>query len=188
MTVIDKLARKQYEVEPRAYEGRLLHQLPAVRTPFGDAYAELYVAEPDDSCRVALTRTGTRVIEDLATLPGLEHAPWSSRYLQGLIDVPFLNLTPTTRSGIIHDERYAAMLEALQPLEAHLNGLIEAQRRAEEEQANQQSLRTIQRAFREALLALPPEEYDWFDIQARAQREPIATAKQRRARSGNGGG
>src|SRR6266480_6431729 len=46
MTVIDKLARKQYEVEPRAYEGRLLHQLPAIRTAFGDAYAELYLAEP----------------------------------------------------------------------------------------------------------------------------------------------
>ncbi len=171
VTVIDKLARKQYEVEPRAYEGRLLHQLPAVRTPFGDAYAELYLAEPADSCRVALTRAGTRVMEDLAALPGLEHAPWSSRYLQGLIDVPFLNLTPSTRSGIIHDERYAALSEALQPLEAHLNGLIEAQQRAEEEQASQQSLRAIQRAFREALLALPPEEYDWFDIQARARGE-----------------
>ena len=32
VTVIDKLARKQYEVEPRAYEGRLLHQLPPIRT------------------------------------------------------------------------------------------------------------------------------------------------------------
>ncbi len=169
--VIDKLARKQYEVEPRAYEGRLLHQLPAVRTLFGDSYAELYLAEPAESCRVALTRAGTRVIEDLATLPGLEHTPWSSRYLQGLIDVPFLNLTPGTRSGIIHDERYGALVEALQPLETHLNGLIEAQQRAEEEQASQQSLRAIQRAFREALLALPPEEYDWFDVQARARNE-----------------
>ena len=171
VTVIDKLARKQYEVEPRAYEGRLLHQLPAVRTPYGDAYAELYLAEPDDSCRVALTRSGTRVIEDLATLPGLEHAPWSSRYLEGLLDVPFLNLTPGTRSGVIHDERYAALRDALRPLEAHLTGLIEAQQRAEEEQATQQSLRAIQRAFREALLALPPEEYDWFDIHARARGE-----------------
>ena len=171
VTVIDKLARKQYEVEPRVYEGRLLHQLPAIRTPLGDAYAELYLAEPADSCRVALTRAGTRVLEDLATLPGLERAPWSSRYLQGLIDVPFLNLTPGTRSGIIHDERYAALLEALQSLEADLNGIIEAQQRAEEEQASQQSLRAIQRAFREALLALPPEEYDWFDVQARARSE-----------------
>src|SRR5213082_3342877 len=171
MTVIDKLARKQYEVEPRAYEGRLLHQLPAVRTPFGDAYAELYLAEPADSCQVALTRAGTRVIEDLASLPGLVHAPWCSRHLQGLVDVPFLNLTPGTHSGIIHDERYAALLEAIQALEAHLRALIEAQERAEEEQASQQSLRAIQRAFREALLALPPEEYDWFDIQARARNE-----------------
>src|SRR5450631_1671028 len=171
VSVIDKLARKQYEVAPRAYEGRLLHKLPLVRTPFGDAYAELYLAQPAETCRVALTRAGTRVIEDLATLPGLESAPWSSRHLQGLIDAPFLILTPGTRSGVIHDERYAALLQALKPLEASVNALIEAQQRAEEEQASQQSLRAIQRAFREALLALPPEEYDWFDIQAHANSD-----------------
>jgi hypothetical protein len=88
--------------------------------------------------------------------------------LQGLIDVPYLNLTPSTRSGVIHDERYGAFAEALVPLEAHLNGLIDAQRHAEEEQANRESLRAIQRAFREAMLVLPPEEYDWFDIPSRS--------------------
>src|SRR2546425_9405689 len=174
VTVIDKLARKQYQVEPRQFEGRLLHQLPAVRSPFGEAYGELYLTEPAEDCRVALTRDGTRVIADIGTLPGLERPPWSSGYLQGLIDVPYLNLTPGTRSGIVHDERYGAFLEALVPLEAHLNGLIEAQRRAEEEQANRESLRAIQRAFREAMVALPREEYDWFDIQARS---PEAGAK-----------
>jgi hypothetical protein len=176
VTVIDKLARKQYDVEPRQFEGRLLHQLPAVRTLYGDAYAELYLAEPAESSRVALTRAGTRVVEDLATLPGLERSPWSSRYLQGLIDVPFLNLTPATRSGIVHDERYAALVTALERLETHLNGLIEAQQRAEEEQASQQSLRAIQRAFREAMLALPREEYDWFDVQASSGQQ-AGTAK-----------
>jgi hypothetical protein len=168
VTVIDKLARKQYQVEPRQFEGRLLHQLPTVRSPFGEAYGELYLTEPAEDCRVALTRDGTRVIADIGTLPGLEHPPWSSRYLQGLIDVPYLNLTPSTRSGIVHDEPYGAFVEALVPLEAHLNGLIDAQRRAEEEQANRESLRAIQRAFREAMLVLPREEYDWFDIQSRS--------------------
>jgi hypothetical protein len=177
VTVIDKLARKQYEVEPRLFEGRLLHNLPMIRTPHGDAYAELYLAEPADSSRVALTRAGTRVIEDLASLPGLDHAPWSSRYVQGLIDVPFLNLTPGTRSGIIRDERYAALVTALELVEAHVNKLVEDQQRAEEEQASQQSLRAIQRAFHEAMLALPREEYDWFDIQARAHREGGAGKK-----------
>jgi hypothetical protein len=171
VTVVDKLARKQYEVEPRQFEGRLLHQLPVVRTTYGDAYAEIYITEPAESSRVSFTRAGTRVIEDMAALPGLDHAPWSSRYLQGLIDVPFLNITPGTRNGIIQDERYAALLAALEPMETHVKGLIEEQQRAEEEQASQHSLRAIQRAFHEALLALPPEEYDWFDVQGRARRE-----------------
>lgn len=171
VTVSDKLARKQYEVVPRQFEGRLLHQLPLIRAPYGDAYAELYLAEPADGSQVALTRSGTRVIEDLASLPGLDHAPWSSRYVQGLIDAPFLNLTPGTRNGIIQDERFAALVAALEPIEAHVKGLIEEQQRAEEARASQQSLRAIQRAFHEALLALPREEYDWFDVQGRTRRE-----------------
>lgn len=171
VAVIDKLARKQYRVEPRQFEGRLLHQLPTVRSSFGEAYAELYLTEPGEDCCVALTRGGTRVIADVGTLPGLERPPWKSRYLQGLIDVPYLNLTPGTRSGIIHDERYAAFVESLAKLEAHLSDLIDAQRRAEEEQANRDSLRAIQRAFREAMLILPREEYDWFDIQSRSSQD-----------------
>ena len=171
VTVSDKLARKQYEVVPRQFEGRLLHQLPLIRAPYGDAYAELYLAEPADGSQVALIRSGTRVIEDLASLPGLDHAPWSSRYVQGLIDAPFLNLTPGTRNGIIQDERFAALVAALEPIEAHVKGLIEEQQRAEEARASQQSLRAIQRAFHEALLALPREEYDWFDVQGRTRRE-----------------
>ena len=188
ITVVDKLARKQYQVEPRQFEGRLLHQLPAVHSAFGEAYAELYLAEPTENCRVALTRSGTRVIEDLATLPGLERSPWNSRYLQGLIDVAYLNLTPGTRSGIVHDERFAAFREALAPLEMHLHDLIEAQRRAEEEQANRESLRAIQRAFREAMLVLPREEYDWFNIQARlAQTSAVNETGERGADLGGEG-
>ena len=186
VTVIDKLARKQYQVEPRQFEGRLLHQLPTVRSPFGEAYAELYLTEPAEDCRVALTRDGTRVIADIGTLPGLERPPWSSRYLQGLIDVPYLNLTPGTRSGIVHDERYGAFVEALVPVEAHLNGLIDAQRRAEEEQASRESLRSIQRAFREAMLVLPREEYDWFDIQSRSPQAAGAGGSPERSAEASG--
>ncbi len=170
ISVIDKLARKQYAVEPRQYEGRLLHQLPAVRAPRGDAYVELYLNEPAEENRVALFRNGTRVLEDIALLDDFAHAPWTTRYLQGHVDAPFITLTPGTRSGIIHDDAYAALREAIAPLETKLVELIDEQQRAEEEQASRVLLRTIQRAFREALLALPAEEYDWFDIQARAQR------------------
>jgi hypothetical protein len=167
INVVDRLARKQYAVEPRRYEGRLLHQLPMLHTPLGVIYAELYLNEPSDQNRVALFRHGTRVIEDIAVLDGLAHPPWTLRYLQGHLDVPFINLTPGTRSGLIHDAAYAALCEGLRPLEQKLVESIEAQRRAEEEQASRDQLRAIQRAFREALLSLPAEEYDWFDIHTR---------------------
>jgi hypothetical protein len=170
ITVIDRLARKQYAVEPRQYEGRLLHQLPPLRTELGDVYAELYLNEPSEKNAVALYRQGTRVIEDLTALDQLAHAPWNLRSLQGHIDAPFVNLTPGTRSGLVQDSAYVALCEALAPLEQKLVELIEEQRRAEEEQASREQLRAIQRAFREALLALPAEEYDWFDIHVRASR------------------
>ena len=170
ISVVDRLARKQYAVEPRQYEGRLLHQLPVARTVLGDIYAELYLNEPSEANSVALFRHGTRVIEDIALLEDFARPPWTLRYLQGHLDAPFVNITPGTRTGFVHDAAYVTLCEGLQPLAHKLVEVIEAQRRAEDEQASREQLRTIQRAFREALLALPAEEYDWFDIQARSLR------------------
>jgi hypothetical protein len=126
------MARKQYAVEPRQYEGRLLHQLPLLRTPLGDIYVELYLNEPSDSNCVALYRRGTRVIDDLTLLDHFARAPWNLRYLQGHLDASFVSLTPGTRTGIIYDSAYITLCGGLQPLEAKLVEIIDAQRRAEE--------------------------------------------------------
>ena len=117
INVVDRLARKQYGVEPRQYEGRLLHQLPATRTSLGDVYVELYLNEPSDTNCVALFRHGTRVVEDIALLDHFVRPPWTLRYLQGHIDAPFINLTPGTRTGFVYDAAYATLCESLQPLE-----------------------------------------------------------------------
>ncbi|HEY6243969.1 MAG TPA: ATP-binding protein [Pyrinomonadaceae bacterium] len=178
ITVVDKISRKQYAVEPRQYEGRLLHQLPPVRCSFGDVYVELYINEPKDSNRVALFRNGTRVFEDISAIEELAKAPWTTRHLQGHIDAAFINLTPGTRTGLIHDEAYATLLLAVVPLEKKLIELLDEQRRAEEEKASRELLQAIQRAFREAFLALPAEEYDWFDIHSRAARGTTAAARE----------
>jgi hypothetical protein len=128
---------------------------------------ELYLCEPGEGNRVALYRRGTRVIDDLTRLDHLSRAPWNAGLLQGHLDAPFLDLTPGTRAGIIQDSTYMRFCEALAPLEQRLIEILEAQRLAEEEKASREQLRTIQRAFQEALLALPAEEYDWFDIGVR---------------------
>ncbi len=162
--VIDRQARAQYSVTPREFAGQLLHQIPAAETPFGEVYIEVYLDNPQPENRIGLYRHGTRVLEDIAALDDFHRAPWTSGYLQGIIDAPFLTLTPGTRTGILQDERYAAFCAALETAEKLLEGAIEEQRRAAEDQASREILRAIHRAFREALLALPAEEYDWFQI------------------------
>ncbi len=165
--VIDRHARKEFKVEPRQFTGDLLHQLPAVSAPQGEAYAELYLNPPDAANEVGLYRSGTRILRSLAELDTFRKAPWTDGYLQGIVDVPYLNLTPATRTGVIHDAALETFATALSPLEARLLELIAEHRRAEEERMSRDTLRSIQRAFREALLTLPSEEYEWFDVSVR---------------------
>ncbi len=168
--VIDRRARREFQVEPRQFSGRLLQQLPTPEPSRGEVYVELYLAESDASNRVGLYRSGTRVLEDLTQLPGFQNPPWTDGRIQGIVDAPFLNLTPGTRTGVIQDGAYAEFCFALEDTAAALKQVIEEQDRAEEERTSRQILRTIQRAFKEAFLALPAEEYDWFDIRGRDER------------------
>ncbi len=165
--MIDRHARKEFNVEPRQFTGDLLHQLPAVSAPEGEAYAELYLNAPDPANQVGLYRSGTRILASLTELDSLRKSPWTDSYLQGIVDVPYLNLTPATRTGVIHDAALETFCHALGPLEARLLDLINEHRRAEEERMSRDTLRSIQRAFREALLTLPSEEYEWFDVSVR---------------------
>ena len=162
--VVDRAARTQYEVVPREFMGQLLHALPAAPTPHGEVYLELYLTEPSPENSVGLYRHGTRVMENLVVLDAFSRPPWNSGALQGIVDAPFLNLTPGTRTGVLQDERFAALCQSLAPVEEKLTQAIEEQRRAAEEHTSHQILRSIHRAFREALLTLPAEEYDWFEI------------------------
>jgi len=174
--VIDRTARAEFKVEPRKYEGRLLHELS--RLPRSDLYLELYLAGPDPQNAVSLFRQGTRVLNNLAALDEFNKLPWTGGYIQGLVDAPYLNLTPGTRSGIIQDETCVRLTTELAAVETELLRIIDEQRRAEEEQATRQVLRSIQKALKEALLALPAEEYDWFDLHEAVGRKTKTPADQ----------
>jgi len=168
--VIDRRARKEFIVEPREFAGRLLHHLGPIQTHLGDVYTEIYLGEPDNQGHISLYRSGTRILEDMRELDVFNREPWSSAYLQGIIDVPFLNLTPGTRSGVVHDEALQTLSSALVLLEHQLIEIIDEQRRAEEERASVRILRSVQKALREAVLSLPAEEYGWFDIHTQTLR------------------
>lgn len=162
--VRDRTARKEFKVQPREFSGQLIRELPSAKTISGDMYIELYLGDSKPERKVGLYRNGTRVLADIVELEGLKTSVWSSGYLEGIVDIPFLNLTPGTRLGVIRDDKFARAWYALRSVEDHLESVIVELQKAEEERASKQLLKSIQKAFREALLALPPEEYDWFDL------------------------
>jgi len=176
--VVDRSARSEFKVEPRKFEGRLLHELEEALPAQSDVYAELYLHAHSPANAVSLYRSGTRVLENLAELEAFARTPWMSGYVQGIIDAPYLTLTPGTRLGVIHDAALARLADELAPLEARLARIIEDQQRAEEERASRDVLRSVQGALKEALLALPAEEYDWFDLhRGEGKRRPRTSAQ-----------
>ncbi len=161
--ISDRTARKSYIVTPREFDGRLIHELNNPVTRFGEIRLELYLDDPSPERGVSLYRNGTRVAE-LTSLDGFQKGPWGSGHIDGVVDAPFIHLTPGTRTGVIHDEAFAALHEGMESVRGQLDALIGDLRRAEEERASERTLKSIRRAFREALLALPAEEYDWFEV------------------------
>ena len=162
--VVDRTGRKELIVVPRQFTGQLLHNVKPAEMEHGDIYLELYLSDPGSSNRIGLYRRGTRVLPSITELEQFQKDPWTAGYLQGIVDAPFLNLTPGTRQGILRDDRFDAFYRAMEPVESHLQQIIEDQRKAEEERSSRRILRRVQRALKEAFLRLPQEEYDWFDI------------------------
>jgi len=143
----------------------------------GRAY-QMHLSKGDPSYRIThrpalFPEPGTEVLIK-GILPGIKN--FSGEKIQ--FDAPYLNLTPGTRQGVIHDAALARLAEELAPLESRLAKIIEDQQRAEEERASRDVLRSVQGALKEALLALPAEEYDWFDLhRGEGKRRPRTLAE-----------
>jgi hypothetical protein len=170
--ILDRTSKKELEVQPRQFGGTLLREIGAIPAQRGEIYVELYLNSQSVENHVGLYRSGTRVMGSLAELDAFNKEPWNSGFLQGMIDAPFLQLTPGTRTGVVHDESFEAFCVALEPVEARLNEIIVEEKTAEEEQASRNILKSVRKAFKEAFLTLSSDDYQWLDVrkQTAAQR------------------
>lgn len=80
--ILDRTSRKELVVEPRKFKGRLIHDLPDIRSPLGDIYVELYVAEPSAENKIGLYKQGTRVIPAITQIEQFNSFPWNSPILR----------------------------------------------------------------------------------------------------------
>jgi hypothetical protein len=104
--IIDRSSRKDLLVEPRRFQGRLLHGLPEPRTPLGEVLTEFYLTEPSSCEGVGLYKLGTRVLPDISRTEAFRRHPWTSGYIEGIIDASFIQLTPGTRDGVVYDDAF----------------------------------------------------------------------------------
>ncbi len=162
--ILDRTSRKEFLVEPRKFKGRLLHDIPAIRSPLGEIYCELYLNEPLPENQIGLYKLGTRVIPSISKIEHFNCYPWNSPYLEGIIDASFIQLTPGTRDGFIYDNAYESFIVSLDPLKDFHVSIIDEQKKAEDDKASKNILKRITRALQDAFHHLPQEEYSWLQI------------------------
>jgi hypothetical protein len=180
--VADSVARKELRVEPRAFDGERLEIPRRYPTPLGEVSVEVYVRGDDASGPpgIAICKDGTRVLADITELLPFQSPPWTDRRLEGLVDFEPLSLAPGTRSGIVPDAAFDALVGVAPAIAADINAMLATREQAEAERASRQLLKQVHKAFASALADLPAEDYLFFDI---PKQEP---ALQRRDGSGAG--
>jgi hypothetical protein len=164
--VADRVARREITVTPREFTGERLDLPRRYATPLGDVQVEIYVRAEGEAGDggVGLCKDGTRVLKEITELLPFQHAPWTDRRLEGLIDFEPLTLAPGTRSGVVPDAAFEALVAAAAAIEADLAAALTAREQAETERASRQLLKQVHKAFASALAELPAEEYVYFDI------------------------
>jgi hypothetical protein len=164
--VVDRVSRSEKLVTPREFDGERLELPRRCQTPRGDLQVELYLrcesSQPDAG--IALCKDGTRVLRDIGELLPFQHAPWNDGRLEGLLDFEPLTLAPGTRSGIVADEAFDALIAAATALEPEILEALAQREQAETDRASRQILKQVHKAFVTALADLPSAEYIFFDI------------------------
>jgi len=159
----DKVGRKvELEVKPQEYKGEKISQISKVGTPTGNIHIRLFVTQQGDKGKVSIYRHGTKVIDDITEIHELNHEPWSTGHLEGMIDSRFINVPPATRKGIVPDEHFAELIEAISSLENQLKDIIEKALEKREQEMSRDLIKSLRDAFQDIMQDLP-NEYNWFN-------------------------
>jgi hypothetical protein len=164
--VADPVARRQMRVTPREFEGERLEIPRRYATPLGDVSVEIYARADDatDPAGISLCKDGTRVLATVTELLPFQNAPWNDRRLVGLVDFEPLTLAPGTRSGVVPDAAFEALVAVAPAIERDILETLASREQAEAERASRQLLKQVHKAFASALADLPAEDYLFFDI------------------------
>jgi hypothetical protein len=160
VVVEDRMSRgrspKLLRVRPPRFLGERLEGLGPVEVEdHAPVKLEIYLTgeltNGDSSPPLALYAAGTIVADGFFELSalGLDHDPWTDSRLTGMVDFPELHVAPGSRRGVIPDRTAHAFAEALRRVEPLLASILEAKDRERAEKLDLNTIRDLQRAFRD---------------------------------------
>lgn len=174
LKLVDRIARgaadKLVVIKPSHLAGERLPGLEPIRLPEFKYPIELTLhfagdAGPDAG-RVRLACAGAVVLDDVAAVPELAHAPWTEERLVGVVDFPHLEVPPGSRRGIVPNAAAAALIEALLAVEPQVVARLEERSRAEAASLSEDLHRQLAKLFTRVTTFVP--HLEWFPVAKRS--------------------
>lgn len=174
LILLDRLARgsadKRMVIKPSHLAGERLPGLEPIRLPDFKFPIELtlhYAGDAGpDAGRVRLVCGGAVVLDDVASVPELAHAPWTDERLVGVIDFPHLEVPPGSRRGIVPNAASSALMDALVAVEPLVTARLEERSRAESASFSEDLHRQLARLFTRVTTFVP--HLEWFPVARRS--------------------
>jgi hypothetical protein len=174
LKLVDRIARgaadKLVVIKPSHLAGERLPGFEPIRLPDFKFPVEVTLhfagdAGPDAG-RVRLGCAGAVVLDDLASLPELAHAPWTDERLVGVVDFPHLEVAPGSRRGIVPNAAAAALIDALVAIEPIVAVRLEERSNAEAASLSEDMHRQLARLFTRVTNFVP--HLEWFPVSKRS--------------------
>lgn len=161
ITVNDKITKKSFIVKPKDFKGE---KIPITELRLsGDRKIKLnlHITQQGENGVVALVRQGTKVLDDISKIEELNHAPWNSTMLEGLISNKFVSPTPG-RTNLIVDESYSEFIDAMKTIENKVSEYIKEAEEKRNQKINHELHVRLQNTLSNIMAELS-SEYIWFD-------------------------
>lgn len=162
LKIVDRLpGGRSVTVKPLDYRGEKIRTIDKIKTASGNIDFRLFVSQEGEHGRVCVYRRGTRVLDDITSIPELDHSPWNNEMLEGMIDSRFINISPASRRTIVPDSGLSELIEASRSVEPLIESELEKVKKQREEKLGRDLLKKLQETFNQAMRDLAAE-YTWF--------------------------
>lgn len=174
LRLVDRIARgsadRHVVIKPSHLAGERLPGLEPIRLPDFKYPIELTLHFAGDagadSGRVRLACASAVVLDDLAALPELTHAPWTDERLVGVVDFPHLEVPPGSRRGIVPNAAASALVDALLAIEPLVTARLDERSRAEAASLSEDLHRQLAKLFTRVTNFVP--HLEWFPVARRS--------------------